>query len=341
MKILAIETSCDDTSAAVVKDGRYVLSSVINTQADEHRLYGGVVPEIASRRHIENISSVVKFALSEASADLEQIDAIAVTFAPGLIGAVLVGVNFAKGLAYSAGKPLIPVHHLRGHIAADYISHRELEPPFLALVVSGGHTELVRVEDYDRMSVVGATCDDAAGEALDKAARTLGISYPGGANMDKLCSAGDRYAYRFPQPRVDGRDHDMSFSGLKTSVINLINTLRNKGEKINVDDIGASYMHAVAGILTQKASDALDKTGMIKLALAGGVAANSYLRTYLSEMCAAKNVDLYLPELKYCSDNAAMIGAQAYYEKPLASDAILSLNAMATLDVGFIDIPNR
>lgn len=333
MNILAIESSCDDTGCAVVKDGREVLSSVVASQVPEHILYGGVVPEIASRRHCESISGVVKKALADAQLTLEEIDAIAVTFAPGLIGALLVGVNFAKGLGYAANKPVVPVHHLRGHIASNYISHADLEPPFLALVVSGGHTHLVNVKSYTDYEVIGRTRDDAAGEAMDKAARTMGIDYPGGLNMDRICKNGDGRLYKFPKPTVDENPLDFSFSGMKTSVINLIHNREQKGEPSDVENIGASFMHAVADQLCDRTKKAIDMTGAQKLVIAGGVSANSVLRNAMNDLCQKKHIKLYMPELKYCGDNAAMIGSQGYYEFLSGNIAGLDLNATASLDI--------
>lgn len=333
MNILAIESSCDDTGAAVVKNGREVLSNVVASQVPEHVLYGGVVPEIASRRHCEAVSAVCRKALSDADLTLRQIDAVSVTYAPGLIGALLVGVNFAKGLAYSAGKPLIPVHHLRGHIASNYISHLELTPPFLALVVSGGHTHLIRVNDYTDYSVIGRTRDDAAGEALDKAARVLGFPYPGGLNMDKACSNGDRKAYDFPKPHVDHHELDFSFSGMKTAVINLVHKKQQKSENLDAINVGASFMGAVSNVLCEHTAVALELTGMKKLVVAGGVSANSVLRDDMKKLCGKTDVDLFFPELRYCGDNAAMIGAQAYYEYKEGHTADIKLNATAALDI--------
>lgn len=333
MIILAIETSCDDTGCAVVQDGREVLSNVVASQVPEHILYGGVVPEIASRRHCESVSAVCRKALADAHCTPEDIDAIAVTYAPGLIGALLVGVNFAKGLAFSTGKPLIPVHHLRGHIAANYITHPALEPPFLALVVSGGHTHLVNVKGYTNYQVIGRTRDDAAGEAMDKAARILGYPYPGGLNLDKNCASANRHAYRFPKPRVDESAFDFSFSGMKTSVINLVHTKEQKGETLDKTDIGASFMQAVADVLCEKTAAAIKRTHSNKLAVAGGVSANSVLREELTKLCKSSKTALYLPELTYCGDNAAMIGAQAYFEYKSGHVADIKLNASAALDI--------
>lgn len=333
MNILAIESSCDDTGVAIVKDGREVLSSVIASQVEEHILYGGVVPEIASRRHCESISHVTRKALADASMSLDDIDAIAVTYAPGLIGALLVGVNFAKGLAFSTGKPLIPVHHLRSHIASNYISHPELKPSFLALVVSGGHTHLVKVEDYTSFDVIGRTRDDAAGEAMDKAARVMGLPYPGGLNMDRECVGGDKKAYSFPAPKVQDNEFDFSFSGLKTSVINLVHNLSQKGEKIDVKNIGAAYMHTVVSCLCDRTERAVKKYRPSAVVVAGGVSANSVLREEMGALCKKNKMPLYFPELKYCGDNAAMVGSQAYYEFLAGNIAGLDLNATASLEI--------
>ena len=333
MNILAIESSCDDTGAAVVKNGREVLSNVVASQVPEHILYGGVVPEIASRRHCESISGVCRQALSSAGLTLSDIDAIACTYAPGLIGALLVGVNFAKGLSYAAGLPLVPVHHLRSHIASNYISSPDLQPPFLALVVSGGHTHLVNVKSYTEYDIIGQTRDDAAGEALDKAARTLGLPYPGGLNLDKAAAHGDILAYKFPSPHVQDSEYDFSFSGLKTSVINLVHKLIQKGEEIDLVNIGASYMHAVCSSLCGVTEKAIKAFGVKTLVIAGGVSANSMLRSEIGALCKKYGVSLYMPELKYCGDNAAMVGSQGYYEYLSGSVAGLDLNASAALDI--------
>ena len=333
MRILAIESSCDETAAAVVEDGRFVRSNVIATQVEEHKLYGGVVPEIASRRHAEAISGVVQKALADAGTTLDEIDAVAVTYAPGLIGALLVGVNYAKSLAYAKNLPLIPVHHLRGHIAANYLTTPDLEPPFLCLVVSGGHTHLVEVRDYTDFVVCGKTRDDAAGEALDKAARAMGLPYPGGLHLDRMAQNGNAAAFHFPTPRVDGAPLDFSFSGLKTSVLNLLHNAAQKGETLSREDLGASFLEAVVRILcdhTQRAAEAL---GYRTIVLAGGVSANSVLRREMAALCKKKHWRLCLPELPLCGDNAAMIGAQAYYEAKTGSRAALSLNAFATMPI--------
>ena len=331
MKILAIETSCDETAAAIVEDGRKVLSSIVASQVDEHKIYGGVVPEIASRRHIEAISWVTKAALSEANIDLKNIDAIAVTHAPGLIGSLLVGVNFAKGLALSTGLPLIPVHHLRSHIAANYITHPELEPPFLCLVVSGGHTHIIEVPDYTTFKALGQTRDDAAGEAFDKVARTLGMPYPGGVHLDKIAEEGDENAYKVPRPIVQGDGYDFSFSGLKTAVINLVHNAEQKVEKINIADMSASFRATVVDCLINNFIKAAQDFGYDKLVVAGGVSANRLLRHRLEIECQKHNWSLYVPELSLCGDNAAMVGAQAYYEYKSGVAADMALNAIATM----------
>ncbi|MBQ4338948.1 MAG: tRNA (adenosine(37)-N6)-threonylcarbamoyltransferase complex transferase subunit TsaD [Clostridia bacterium] len=333
MRILAIESSCDETAAAVVEDGRKVLSSVIATQIKEHIIYGGVVPEIASRMHTQAISGVVDRAVSEAGLGYSDLDAIAVTYAPGLIGALLVGVNFAKGLSMSTGLPLIPVHHLRSHIASNYITHPDLEPPFLCLVVSGGHSHIVEVRSYTDFSVIGRTRDDAAGECMDKAARAMGLPYPGGVNLDKISVSGNPEAYVLPRPRVDSSEYDFSFSGLKTAVINLIHKASQKGEEINVPDLGASYISAVVRCLCDNTFKAAETFGYKKIVLAGGVSANSVLRRRMQEMCAERSMQLYMPELSLCGDNAAMVGAQAYYEFLNGNIAGLNLNACATMPI--------
>lgn len=335
MKILSIESSCDETAAAVVEDGREVLSSVIASQVEEHKLYGGVVPEIASRRHAEAIVPVVKQALEQAKAALDDIEAIAVTHAPGLIGALLVGVNFAKGLSLATGKPLVPVHHLRSHIASNYISNKELKPPFLCLVVSGGHSHIVMVEDYTKMKVIGKTRDDAAGEAFDKAARTMGIPYPGGIEMDKIAEAGNPSAFKFPRPSVHDAPYDFSFSGLKTSVINLIHNIQQRGEEIPKADVCASFRFAVVDLLTENFLKAARDLGVTTLALAGGVSANNLLRRRLERECKDRGYKLYMPEKALCTDNGAMVGSQGYYEYLSGNTADLSLNAAATLPIDY------
>ena len=332
MKILAVESSCDETAAAVVEDGRTVLSNIVASQVEEHKLYGGVVPEIASRRHAEAVVGVVDEALDKAGCALADIDALAVTYAPGLIGALLVGVNFMKGLALAADKPLIPVHHLRAHIASNYISDPELKPPFLCLVVSGGHSHIVEVRSYTDMNVIGRTRDDAAGEAFDKAARAMGIPYPGGVELDKIAESGDDSAFAMPRPRVDGSPYDFSFSGLKTAVINLIHNSRQKGEVISVADVCASYRKAVVGCLADNFMLAAENLGYDKLVVAGGVSANRLLRRELSSRCDGK-YELFMPELSLCGDNAAMVGSQAYYEYLEGHVADATLNAVATLPI--------
>lgn len=333
MKILAIESSCDETAAAVVEDGRRVLSSVIASQVEEHKIYGGVVPEIASRRHAEAISGVVHKALSDAELTLSDIDAIGVTYAPGLIGALLVGVNYAKSLAYSAALPLVAVHHLRSHIAANYITYPELEPPFFCLVISGGNTQMIIVHDYTDFEIVGKTRDDAAGEALDKAARSMGLSYPGGLNLDRVSKDGNGKAYTFPRPRVHDNELDFSFSGLKTAVINTIHNAKQKGEEISVPDLGASFQRAVVSFLCDNTEKAMRLRGMKRVAVAGGVSANSVLRREIKKLCEKNGWELFLPELSLCGDNAAMVGSQAYYEFLNGNRAPLSLNAYATMPI--------
>ena len=333
MRILGIESSCDETAAAVVEDGRTVLSNAVASQVEEHRLYGGVVPEIASRRHCEAISGIVQKALDDAGLSLEAIDAVAVTYAPGLIGALLVGVNFAKGLALSTGKPLVPVHHLRAHIAANYLTFPELAPPFLCLVVSGGHTHLVDVKDYTELRVLGCTRDDAAGEAFDKAARAMGMPYPGGVELDKTAEGGNDKAYRLPRPSVDGAPYDFSFSGLKTHVINLLHNARQRGEELSIPDLAASYRRAVVDCLTRNTLLAAGETGAQKLVIAGGVSANSLLRRTLERECAARGLSFYRPELSLCGDNGAMVAAQGYYEFSAGNVAGMDLNARAEMPV--------
>lgn len=334
MYILGIESSCDETAAAVVKDGRTLVSNVISTSVAEQALYGGVVPEIASRRHAEYISATVEQALAQANLTPQQLDGIAVTFAPGLIGAVLVGVNFAKGLAYSAQKPLIPVHHLRGHIAALYLTHPQLKPPFLCLVASGGHSHIVQVLDYTHFKVLGRTVDDAAGEAFDKVARTLGLGYPGGPAVSKAAKQGNPTAYKLPVPRVEGR-YDVSFSGLKTAVLNAVNQAEMKGEPICVADMAASFEHRIDEILAGKLLLAAQDTGAKTICLAGGVAANGLLRSLVNEGAQKLGATLCLPELQFCGDNGAMIAAQAFYELQSGNTAGMDLNGLPTLPIDY------
>ena len=333
MRILSIESSCDETAAAVVEDGRVVLSNVVSTQIEKHKIFGGVVPEIASRLHTENISWVVNKALEDANCTLQDVDAIAVTYAPGLIGALLVGVNYAKGLALASGKPLVPVHHLRSHIAANYITHKDLKPPFMCLVVSGGNTLLCKVNDYTDFEVIGRTRDDAAGEAMDKAARTLGLPYPGGVNLDKISKNGDNTKYKFPKPRVDGSPLDFSFSGLKTNVINLVHNATQKGEELNPADVGASFINGVVNCLTDNTVKAMEMHNEKTLVLAGGVSANSVLRGRMESLAQENGWNLYLPDLSLCGDNAAMVGAQGYFEFLNGAKASMALNGKATADI--------
>ena len=333
MKILAIESSCDETAAAVVEDGRKVISSVVASQVEEHKLYGGVVPEIASRRHAEAIVPVVKNSLEQAELTLKEIDAIAVTYAPGLIGALLVGVNFAKGLSLSTGLPLVPTHHLRSHIASNYISNQELKPPFLCLVVSGGHSHIVMVEDYTKMRIIGKTRDDAAGEAFDKAARTMGMPYPGGIALDKVAEDGDPFAFKLPRPTVSGSQYDFSFSGLKTAVINLIHNSAQKGIELNKADVCASFRYAVVDCLKTNFLKAAEDLKVDKLVIAGGVSANRLLRSTLQDECNKRGLAFYMPEKSLCGDNAAMVGSQGYYEYLSGNIASTDLNSFATMSI--------
>lgn len=333
MKILGIESSCDETAAAVVEDGRKVLSSVVASQIDIHAVYGGVVPEIASRAHTEAICGVVENALNQASLTIKDIDAIAVTNAPGLIGALLTGVSFAKGLAFSTGLPLVPVHHIRGHVAANYLVHEDLKPPFIALVVSGGHTSLYRVNSYTDYSLIGLTRDDAAGEAFDKCARVLGLPYPGGAAMDKLACIGDKTKYKFTPGVVHDAEFDFSFSGLKTSVINLVHSETQRGRIIDEEfkaDIAASFTEALIRTITTRLEILLQREGGCNIVLAGGVAANSHLRKAVEKTANKFGAKLYLPPLKLCGDNAAMIASQGYFEYLEGVRGDTSLNAFAT-----------
>ncbi len=332
MKILAIESSCDETSAAVV-EGRTILSNIVATQVEEHRIYGGVVPEIASRRHAEAISAVTNEAIDKAGITLKDINAIAVTHTPGLIGALLVGVNFAKGLALSLGVPLIPVHHLRSHIAANYISHKNLEPPFLCLLVSGGNSLIVVVRDYTSFEVIGKTRDDAAGECFDKAARSMGLDYPGGVILDKIATKADFEKYPMPWPKVENSPLDFSFSGLKTAVINLTHNAEQKGIEIDVPVLSATVRKRVCDILIANTINAAEMIGMKKIVIAGGVSANSELRQRMETECKKRNYELYYPEKEYCGDNAAMVGAQAIYEYNSGNVAGCELNASATADI--------
>lgn len=333
MKILAFESSCDETAAAVMEDGRTILSSVIASSADMHAIYGGVVPEIASRKHVEAISGLADEALHQAGVDKSEIDAVAVTHAPGLIGALLVGVSFAKSVAYGLGVPLIPVHHVRGHIAANYIAHADLEPPFLCLCVSGGTTALVDVKDYTHFEVLGGTRDDAAGECFDKIARVLGLGYPGGGPMDKMAQGGNDKAYTFPRAHVADHPLDMSFSGLKTAVINTVHNAQQKGEELDLHDLAASFAAAVSDTLVPRTMEANRMLGYNKIAVAGGVAANSRIRADLQRECEKVGAKLWLPPLSLCGDNAAMIGCQGYYEYQAGNTAGWDLNAKASLDI--------
>ena len=333
MNILAVESSCDETAVAIVRDGRQVLTDCIASQVDLHRLYGGVVPEIASRKHIEAIYGLADQALKNANMTRKDIDAVAVTYAPGLIGAVLVGVNFAKAAAFAMDKPLIPVHHIRGHIAANYLAYPELEPPFLCLVVSGGHTMIVEVKDYTDMSILGTSLDDAAGECFDKVARVLGMPYPGGAALYRAAQQGDETKYTLPRSKPGENPYNMSFSGLKTAALNLIHHAQQVGEEIDIPSLCASFSAAVSDTLVPRMVMAMEQTGYRKVAVAGGVAANSRIRRDILAAAQQLGAHVYMPPLSLCGDNGAMIGAQAYYEYLAGNTADMSLNAYATKSI--------
>ncbi len=332
LKILAIESSCDETSAAVVEDGRRVHSCRILSQIEMHKRFGGVVPEIASRAHIEAVVPLTEEALAEAGMTLDGIDAIAVTYKPGLVGALLVGVNFAKSLAYSAHKPLIAVNHIRGHVAANYIAHEDLKPPFLALVMSGGHTSLLKVNLFTDYETVGITRDDAVGEAFDKVARVMGIGYPGGAEMDALAKIGDGGAIAFPRAVVKDAPYDFSYSGLKTAVVNYLHNAEQKGEEISKENVAAAFTAAVCDTIENRLSHAIDDFKLPAVVLAGGVSANSHIRERVTALCEKKGVRLYMPPLSLCGDNGAMIGAQAYYEAEAGNLSDITLNAIPVND---------
>ena len=325
--ILGIESSCDETAASVVRGGREVLSNVISSQIPDHQIYGGVVPEIASRRHIENIDGVIEQALAEARMSWEDIDAIAVTYGPGLVGALLVGLAEAKALAYSLHKPLLGVHHIKGHIAANYITNPQWEPPFLCLVVSGGHTHLIRVEDYTRYTILGKTKDDAAGEAFDKVSRAIGLGYPGGPQIQKAAEQGDPCAIHFPRPCLEEEGYDFSFSGLKSAVLNYLNQQEMKKEPWRAEDVAASFQASVVEVLTEKTMQAAEAFGLRKVAVAGGVSANRPLRQSLEQACRKRNFDFCVPDFIYCTDNAAMIACAAYYSYEQPESSGLDLNA--------------
>mgnify|MGYP005806884953 FL=1 len=332
--ILAIESSCDETAAAVVKNGREVLSNVISSQIDLHTLYGGVVPEIASRKHIEKINQVIEEALSQAGVTLEEITAIGVTYGPGLVGALLVGVAEAKAIAYAAGKPLVGVHHIEGHVSANFIEHPDLEPPFVCLIVSGGHTHLVIVKDYGEFEIIGRTGDDAAGEAFDKVARAVGLGYPGGPKVDKTAKEGNKHAVEFPRAKVEGAPYDFSFSGLKSAVLNYINHAKMTGQEIHVPDLVASFQNAVVDALVSRTVAAAKEYGYDKVAIAGGVASNSALRAEMKKACRKAHLSFYHPSPIFCTDNAAMIGVAAYYEYQKGARAGWDLNAVPNLKLG-------
>lgn len=332
--ILGIESSCDETAAAVVKNGRTVLSNVISSQIDIHTLYGGVVPEIASRKHVERVNQVIEEALQQAGVSLEEIDAISVTYGPGLVGALLVGVGAAKAIAFAAGKPLVGVHHIEGHIAANYIEHPDLEPPFLCLVVSGGHTHLVQVKEYGSFDIIGCTHDDAAGEAFDKVARAIGLGYPGGPKIDKLAKEGNPQAISFPRAKIEGSEFDFSFSGVKSAVLNYLNGCEMKGIIVNSADVAASFQQAVVDVLVGRAVAAAQKLGEKRIAVAGGVAANSALREAMQQACDQAGIRLCYPSPVFCTDNAAMIAVQGYYEYMAGTRHGWDLNAVPNLKIG-------
>jgi N6-L-threonylcarbamoyladenine synthase len=333
LNILAVESSCDETAVAIVRDGRQVLCDCIASQVELHKIYGGVVPEIASRKHIEAIYGLADQALEKAGLTREEIDAVAVTYAPGLIGAVLVGVNFAKAAAMAMNKPLIPVHHIRGHIAANYIAYPELKPPFLCLVVSGGHTMIVEVEDYTKMRILGGTLDDAAGECFDKVGRVLGMPYPGGSAVDKAAQQGDPNKYQLPRSKPGENPYNMSFSGLKTAALNLIHHAQQVGEELDIPSLCAAFSQAVSDTLVPRVTMALEQTGYRKIAVAGGVAANSRIRADILSAAQKLGAEVYMPPLSLCGDNGAMIGAQAYYEFLAGNVAGMNLNAYATKSI--------
>ena len=333
MNILAVESSCDETAVAIVRDGREVLCDCIASQVDLHKIYGGVVPEIASRKHIEAIYGLADQALTQTGLSRDDIDAVAVTYAPGLIGAVLVGVNFAKAAAMAMDKPLIPVHHIRGHIAANYIAYPDLKPPFLCLVVSGGHTMIIEVKDYTDMNIMGTTLDDAAGECFDKVARVLGMPYPGGAALDKAAKTGDSGKYDLPRSKPGANPYDMSFSGLKTAALNLIHHAEQVGEELDIPSLCASFSQAVSDTLVPRVVRELEETGCRKIAVAGGVAANSRIRQDITAAAEKLGAEVYMPPLSLCGDNGAMIGAQGYFEYMAGNVADMSLNAYATKSI--------
>ena len=333
MNILAVESSCDETAVAIVRDGREVLTDCIASQVDLHRIYGGVVPEIASRKHIEAIYGLADQALVQAGLSRKDIDAVAVTYAPGLIGAVLVGVNFAKAASLAMNKPLIPVHHIRGHIAANYLAYPDLKPPFLCLVVSGGHTMIIEVKDYTDMKILGTTLDDAAGECFDKVGRVLGMPYPGGAALDKAAQQGYESKYTLPRSKPGENPYDMSFSGLKTATLNLIHHAEQVGEKLDVNSLCAAFTAAVSDTLVPRVVRAMEETGYRKIAVAGGVAANSRIRADILAAAEKLGAQVFMPPLSLCGDNGAMIGAQAYYEYLAGNVADMSLNAYATKSI--------
>lgn len=332
--LLAIESSCDETAASVVKNGRTILSNVISSQIELHKLYGGVVPEIASRKHIEKINQVIEQALADAGVTLDDLDAVGVTYGPGLVGALLVGVAEAKAIAYAKKLPLVGVHHIEGHVSANYIEHPELEPPFLCLIVSGGHTHLVIVKDYGAFEILGKTRDDAAGEAFDKVARAIGLGYPGGPKIDRLAKEGNGEAIAFPRAKIEGSPYDFSFSGVKSAVLNYLNHAQMTGQEVNSADLAASFQKAVVDVLVEHTMQAAEDYGMKKIAIAGGVASNQGLREAMEKACARRGYDFYRPSPIFCTDNAAMIGVAAYYEYQKGTRHGWDLNAVPNLKLG-------
>lgn len=336
MNILAIESSCDETAVAVVQDGRKVLGFQVASQIETHKIFGGVVPEIASRQHCEIIDSITKICLEKAKLELDKIDCVAVTFAPGLLGSLLVGVNFAKGLSFAIKKPLVAVHHLRAHIAANYLTHQNLKPPFVALIISGGHSNIVEVEDYCRFKIISQTRDDAVGEAFDKTARSMGLGYPGGAKIEEIARFGNEKAFNLPHPKIKDFEHDFSFSGLKTAVLNILNNDAQRNKKTNIFDLAASFQRTICEILAEKVFSAMKRLNQKILVIAGGVCCNKRIRNYLEEIAKKNDFKIFMPDLVFCQDNAAMVGAQAFFEFKNNNIATLDLNAIANLPIDYI-----
>lgn len=336
MNILAIESSCDETAVAIVKNGNEIISSEVASQIKTHEVFGGVVPEIASRQHCEIIDNLTKLCIKNSKLKINEIDCIATTFAPGLLGSLLVGVNYAKGLSFSLKKPLVAVHHLRSHIAANYLTHKNLKPPFLALIISGGHSNIVKVNDYCKFEPISKTYDDAVGEAFDKVARTIGLSYPGGAKLEKLAKNGNELSFKFPKPKIKNSELDFSFSGLKTAVINTLHNHKQKNKKINLADLAASFQLTVCKIINEKVEMTIKKLKMKKLVVAGGVCCNEKIRNSLKTLADQNGVEIFMPNKSLCQDNAAMVGAQAFFEFKNGKIASLNLNAVANLPINYI-----